>query len=552
MLPPIMVYTWVFTAATPSFRCQTLVEETFDVEIPKDILNRYIPSESQCRQYKSQISISECQRCYQNTNRSIFNEGIERPLESCNRFVFDRTYYQSTLVEEWSMVCNQVSLKSFVQTIFFFGYMIGSLVFGVLSDRYGRRPIMGISFCIISVASFICALAPQENLGFQMSYALFILGRFLLACASRGVALTGFVIGVEIVGPEQRLFTGIVVQYFFAIGQLLLLAFAFVIRTWRLLHMALAILSVPFLFFYFILPESPRWLISKGYYDEAEKILRQIAKTNNNNFDSIAYQRLVTEEKKKDAAVAVKGHGLKHLLKSKVMCIISINMSIQWFVQNLVYYGVSQSTGAWLVNPYISFGAGAVIEIFAYFIAHCVLRRWSRKTTYSSFVIGFVIFAFLVVPIQMLTIKGSSGQHALMFIVHVTMKFFATGSYAIIYIYANELFPTNARNTGIGICSMIARIGAIVGTLSNDHLSRVWLHFPIVVFGFTSILAVAFIAICPETFNKPLPQTIEDVEEMGLSFLCTNSKPLPCPRVEDDDDTAENKLLNKQSKNNIV
>ncbi|CAF4867430.1 unnamed protein product [Rotaria socialis] len=488
MLPPIMVYTWVFTAATPSFRCRILVEEMSDVEIPKNILSRYIPSESQCRQYKSQISISECQRCYQNTNRSIFNEGIKTPLKSCNSFVFDRTYYQSTLVEEWSMVCNQVSLKSFVQTIFFFGYMIGSLVFGILSDRYGRRPIMGISFCIISVASFICAIAPQENLGFQWSYALFILGRFLLACASRGVALTGFVIGVEIVGPKQRLFTGIVVQYFFAIGQLLLLVFAFVIRTWRLLHMALAILSLPFLFFYFLLSESPRWLISKGYYDEAEKILRQIAKTNNNNFDSIAYQRLVTEEKKKEAAVAVKGHGLKHLLKSKVMCIISINMSIQWFVQNLVYYGVSQSTG----------------------------------------------------------------QHALMFIAHITMKFFATGSYAIIYIYANELFPTNARNTGIGICSMIARTGAIVGTLSNDHLSRVWLHFPVVVFGFTSILAVALIAICPETFNKPLPQTIEDVEEMGLSFLCTNSKPLPCPHVEDNDDMDENKLLNKQSKNNVV
>ncbi|CAF3367192.1 unnamed protein product [Rotaria socialis] len=552
MLPPIMVYTWVFTAATPSFRCRILVEEMSDVEIPKNILSRYIPSESQCRQYKSQISISECQRCYQNTNRSIFNEGIKTPLKSCNSFVFDRTYYQSTLVEEWSMVCNQVSLKSFVQTIFFFGYMIGSLVFGVLSDRYGRRPIMGISFCIISVASFICAIAPQENLGFQWSYALFILGRFLLACASRGVALTGFVIGVEIVGPKQRLFTGIVVQYFFAIGQLLLLVFAFVIRTWRLLHMALAILSVPFLFFYFLLSESPRWLISKGYYDEAEKILRQIAKTNNNNFDSIAYQRLVTEEKKKEAAVAVKGHGLKHLLKSKVMCIISINMSIQWFVQNLVYYGVSQSTGAWLVNPYISFGAGAVIEIFAYFIAHCVLKRWSRKKAYSSFVIGFATFAFLVVPIQMLMIKGSSSQHALMFIAHITMKFFATGSYAIIYIYANELFPTNARNTGIGICSMIARTGAIVGTLSNDHLSRVWLHFPVVVFGFTSILAVALIAICPETFNKPLPQTIEDVEEMGLSFLCTNSKPLPCPHVEDNDDMDENKLLNKQSKNNVV
>ena len=98
--------------------------------------------------------------------------------------------------------------------IFFFGYMIGSLVFGVLSDKYidsswsvdfrfcitfmlrfGRRPIMGISFFIISFASFLCAFAPQDGLGFELSYSLFVLGRFLLACASRGVALTGFVIG---------------------------------------------------------------------------------------------------------------------------------------------------------------------------------------------------------------------------------------------------------------------------------------------------------------------------------------------------------------------
>jgi MFS family permease len=67
-------------------------------------------------------------------------------------------------------------------------------------------------------------------------------------------------------------------------------------------------------------------------------------------------------------------------------------------------------------------------------------------------------------------IKNSQGQYTLMFIINVALKFLASGSYAIIYIYANELFPTQCRNTGMGICSMVARFGAIIGTLSNDLL----------------------------------------------------------------------------------
>lgn len=55
-------------------------------------------------------------------------------------------------------------------------------------------------------------------------------------------------------------------------------------------------------------------------------------------------------------------------------------------------------------------------------------------------------------------------------IINGTLKFLASASYAIIYIYANELFPTNVRNTGMGMCSMIARIGAIIGTFCNDYL----------------------------------------------------------------------------------
>lgn len=62
------------------------------------------------------------------------------------------------------------------------------------------------------------------------------------------------------------------------------------------------------------------------------------------------------------------------------------------------------------------------------------------------------------------------GQVILMNIINGLLKFLASASYAIIYIYANELFPTNVRNTGMGICSMVARIGAIIGTFCNDYL----------------------------------------------------------------------------------
>ena len=102
ILPPILVYTWTFAAATPSFRCRASFEDMYDVEIPDNLLHRYIPSESQCREHKSKISIHECQRCYQSKNRShAYNEKRE-PLEACTSFIFDRTYYESTLVEEVS------------------------------------------------------------------------------------------------------------------------------------------------------------------------------------------------------------------------------------------------------------------------------------------------------------------------------------------------------------------------------------------------------------------------------------------------------------------
>jgi len=45
-----------------------------------------------------------------------------------------------------------------------------------------------------------------------------------------------------------------------------------------------------------VLPESARWMISKGHYKQAEALLRKIAKTNKRTFDEEAFQQLKNED----------------------------------------------------------------------------------------------------------------------------------------------------------------------------------------------------------------------------------------------------------------
>jgi hypothetical protein len=47
------------------------------------------------------------------------------------------------------------------------------------------------------LAGIICALAPQDLIGHGTSYPLYAIGRFFLACATRGIAITGFVMGMS-------------------------------------------------------------------------------------------------------------------------------------------------------------------------------------------------------------------------------------------------------------------------------------------------------------------------------------------------------------------
>lgn len=106
MLPPIMVYTYTFTAAKPDFRCAH--PDTFDNDRFSNASNslfnqRYAPTPEQCARDQQSLSLDKCQLCFRQSAESSRDGGS---LEECTHFVFDKTYYEKTLVEEVSERCS--------------------------------------------------------------------------------------------------------------------------------------------------------------------------------------------------------------------------------------------------------------------------------------------------------------------------------------------------------------------------------------------------------------------------------------------------------------
>ncbi|CAF1545561.1 unnamed protein product, partial [Adineta steineri] len=120
MLPPIMVYTYTFTAAVPNFRCQDsdmLFDDGYFAQANTNYNSKYLPTQEQCTRADKLLSLKECQRCYIQT-KPKFNQTANRPdsrIEKCNKHVFEKIHYDKTLVEEWDIVCDRIIYRSAAQ-----------------------------------------------------------------------------------------------------------------------------------------------------------------------------------------------------------------------------------------------------------------------------------------------------------------------------------------------------------------------------------------------------------------------------------------------------
>ncbi|XP_011689430.1 PREDICTED: organic cation transporter protein-like [Wasmannia auropunctata] len=492
----------VFLGAKMSSRCLLPHEhaENATYHLSQDMLNASYPWDYELRGWSQCMSRDIIGLANGTIIETAIGNGTEGGgISTCKQYVYDRSVYKSTTTSEWDLVCDKAWLRATGDSLFMVGVMLGSMIFGGLSDKYGRRPIFFLSLVIQLVGGILVAVAPEF-----ISYVIF---RLIVGSTTSGVFLVAYVIALEMVGPKKRLIAGVGCQLFFTTGYILTAGFAYFITDWRMLQVAITVPSIAFLLYWWFIPESARWLLTKGRLQEAKDLLQRASLENGVEMPSEALDTLLNNNSE-DSMPDAKKPSLFDLFRYPNMRRKSILLFFNWLVNSGTYYGLSWHASNLGGNDYVNFVISGVVEVPAYTFLIFTLNRWGRKIILCGCMMlsGLALLGTLFVPANMPWL-----------IVCLAMigKLAITSSYGAIYVFTAEQFPTVIRNVGLGASSTFARIGGVIAPYVN-HLSEIWMPLPLVIFGSSALFGGLMSLLLPETLNKKLPESIQDGELFGM------------------------------------
>ncbi|XP_063381500.1 organic cation transporter protein-like [Cydia fagiglandana] len=483
---------YVFTTARTNTRCLIPECESTDQSIdfsPAWIFNA-VPAASSsfngCQRFAN-ISTNDNANVSETCPVSLFDTN---KVINCEEFVYENT---NTVVFTFGIACQEWK-RSFIGSARTIGTLFALPITGFVSDKWGRRTALAINAVI------------RASLGLSRAWVNTYVGytalQFLEAVLGSGVFSSAYILVMELLGPKLRVIGGASMNAFFSLGSICTGLLAWGVPDWQNLTQVLYIPMFITSFSLWIVPESLRWTLSKGRYEESEAVLKTAARLNGKNLSDrslLALRKAVEEEKNVNALEAWEKQAepwlIVQVFKHKQVMIRCIVSPVWWITYTFVYYGLSINAVNISGNHYLNFVAVSMMEIPGYWTSIFLLGNIGRKPV--------LICAFwLCAACQVAYIFMPEGYYGISLTVYLIGKYAIAMVVSALYVYTAELFPTRHRHSLLGFSSM--------GYSTFEKL-------PFVLFGSCALLSGCLVFITPETLGAKFPDTMEEASDIGKS-----------------------------------
>ncbi|XP_067665040.1 solute carrier family 22 member 6-like [Haliotis asinina] len=474
-----------------------------------------------------QANISDLNITYHECGISItsFGHSEELPCVEGRQYEHQR---KLSLVSEWDLVCERESLGDLLQTLLIFGMGIGSVLFTLLSDMYGRKfsnILAGLSFFATSTA-----------MSFAPTYTAFAVMKVIQGATLVGASLTSSTISLEIIPARHRSKVGFIRNLFLSLSVVIYAVVAYVMRdlNWRYHQLIVGVIAGYYIFSPWVMDESSRWLAAKKKYSIIERNLKKASLMNHKDANHIItlFREKVKEPNapQQNALLSSDTHldqnehsqGVSkperkeerpflQIFKDRQIRTLTAILCFIWVTDNLTYHGLSLNATQFHSDKYIAFGLSGVTEVFGAVAFRLTVDRFGRKKTClvchlisAVSLIASVIFHHFTVAVPTLSVAVSAFS--------LIGKFGAATSFNVLYLYTPEIFPTTIRNVGFGLGSLAGRVGGLFAPFTR-MLYRKYPWAPGTVFGSCCIMVAFLVRLLPETNKHELPQTVPEMKQ---------------------------------------
>ncbi|EHL04806.1 transporter, major facilitator family protein [Desulfitobacterium hafniense DP7] len=383
-------------------------------------------------------------------------------------------YTMPQMAQEWGLTKVQTgSLASWSML----GVVIGGVIAGMCSDRFGRKKTLAFFVAFYSLLTFPIYFAP--------SFAVFAMLRIISGIGIGACIPVAITLASENFPTKNRGFFTAATLCFYGWGWVLggIVALNVVpAYGWRVCFLIGGLPALYAVFILYKMPESMAWLIGKGREAEAIEIIKRMEKVATGKAGEWLPGSIVLPPPAKRVGVSA--------LFSSGYVKATIGVWLLYFMSMFIIYGVT----SWMPTLLVERGYGLVLGYSFSILQNLVGSIGGFATGFVADIIGRrknVIISFLFTAAAILLLGSVTGKWPVLIIavlVGVCMQYANGGALPLM----TEIYPTEFRNTGVSWAQSFGRIAGFLSPLVVGYVQQVGLDFSntMKMFAFPAIICV--------------------------------------------------------------